>query len=459
MIAAAAHECRAAGVARLSRPGRICAKPRATAVTLPPMSRRVALAVVLCSFVVTAAVVAAVASGQIGDGSNDAASPAAFTEIVRGARLPDGLPIEVIVVLSAPSVADAPAGDIGRRRRRRAVAAQRDRRRPRGRHPAARAPDLPQRAERLLGLRSARRTSGGCRRSPGWPASTRCAACTRRASSRARSRRSARGARPQAPALSATGKGVSVALLDGPLDTSHPYLTGATLTPWNAVTDQPREDDPDAGRREPRDLHGRHHRRGRRSCRARRRRARREDPPDPGHGDGSRRARGIHLVAARRHRSRTRPERRRRSLRPCPGDRGAGLRAVRRVRRHARGACGRWRGEGRCARHRGRRQRRADGRALRHGRDARGRRLVARGRRVRRPVDAAGRQRDALDRRPDAVAGGGSARRHARPDCQCPAERGRYRGTDAVRSDATRGPVSERRRPGRLPDDRRVPTS
>jgi subtilisin family serine protease len=51
-------------------------------------------------------------------------------------------------------------------------------------------------------------------------------------------------AQPQAPALSATGKGVSVALLDGPLDTSHPYLAGATLTPWNAVTDQPREDDP-----------------------------------------------------------------------------------------------------------------------------------------------------------------------------------------------------------------------
>ena len=42
------------------------------------MSRRVALAVVLSSFAITAAVVAVTASGQLGDGSNDAASPAAF---------------------------------------------------------------------------------------------------------------------------------------------------------------------------------------------------------------------------------------------------------------------------------------------------------------------------------------------------------------------------------------------
>jgi hypothetical protein len=75
------------------------------------MSRRVALAVVLCSFVVTTAVIAAAASGAIGDGSNDSSSPAAFNEIVHGARLPDSLPVEVIVVLSAPSVADAAPGD------------------------------------------------------------------------------------------------------------------------------------------------------------------------------------------------------------------------------------------------------------------------------------------------------------------------------------------------------------
>ena len=50
------------------------------------------------------------------------------------------------------------AGGSGRRRRacrRRAVAARRDRRCPRRRHPAAHPPDLPQRAQRVLGLRAA----------------------------------------------------------------------------------------------------------------------------------------------------------------------------------------------------------------------------------------------------------------------------------------------------------------
>src|SRR4051794_111885 len=75
------------------------------------MSRRLALAVVLSSFAVTAAVIAVTASGQLGDGSNESASPAAFNDVVRGARLPDSLPVEVVVVLSAPSVAAAPAND------------------------------------------------------------------------------------------------------------------------------------------------------------------------------------------------------------------------------------------------------------------------------------------------------------------------------------------------------------
>jgi subtilisin family serine protease len=209
------------------------------------MSRRVALAVVLCSFVVTAAVVAAVASGQIGDGSNDAASPAAFTEIVRGARLPDSLPIEVIVVLSAPSVADAPAGDTGAP----SQVAQ-------SQHNvivAARAAGIPLRIHQTFHnalngfsafvprvdigrLPSIAGVAGVYPVRRVYPAGVVESSLAALGS----------GARPQVPALSATGKGVSVALLDGPLDTSHPYLAGASLTPWNAVTDQPREDDPTA---------------------------------------------------------------------------------------------------------------------------------------------------------------------------------------------------------------------
>jgi subtilisin family serine protease len=207
------------------------------------MSRRVALAVVLCSFVVTTAVVAAVASGAIGDGSNDGSSPAAFSEIVHGARLPDSLPVEVIVVLSAPSVADAAPGDADAA----AKVAQ-------SQHDvlvAARNAGIPMRIHQtfhnaLNGFSAfVPRTDVG--RLPAvagiegvypvrrvYPAGVVESSLAALGTS----------AQPQAPALSANGAGVSVALLDGPLDTSHPYLANATLTPWNAVTDQPREDDP-----------------------------------------------------------------------------------------------------------------------------------------------------------------------------------------------------------------------
>src|SRR4051794_29895509 len=207
------------------------------------MSRRLALAVVLSSFAVTAAVIAVTASGQLGDGSNESASPAAFNDVVRGARLPDSLPIEVVVVLSAPSVAAAPANDTNAP----AAVAQ-------SQHDAivaARAAGIPLRIHQtfhnaLNGFSAyVPRTDIG--RLPSiagvagvypvrrvYPAGV------------VESSLAALGAsaRPEVPALAATGKGVSVALLDGPLDTSHPYLTGSTLTPWNAVTDQPREDDP-----------------------------------------------------------------------------------------------------------------------------------------------------------------------------------------------------------------------
>ena len=207
------------------------------------MSRRVALAVVLCSFVVTTAVVAAVASGAIGDGPNDSSSPAAFSEIVHGARLPDSLPVEVIVVLSAPSVADAAPGDVNAaanvaQSQHTVIVAVRNAKIPMRVHqtfhnalngfsafvPRTDVGQLPS-IPGIAGVYPVRRV---------YPAGVVESSLAALGSS----------AQPQAPALSTTGKGVTVALLDGPLDTSHPYLTGATLTPWNAVTDQPREDDP-----------------------------------------------------------------------------------------------------------------------------------------------------------------------------------------------------------------------
>ena len=207
------------------------------------MSRRVALALVLSSFAITAAVVAVTAAGQLGDGSNDAASPAAFGEVVQGARLPDSLPIEVIVVLSAPSVSQAAPSDAG------AAAAVSQ-----SQHDAivaARAAGIPLRIHQtfrnaLNGFSAfvPRTDIGRLPSIPGvagvypvrrvYPAGVVESSLAALGSS----------ARPQVPALAATGKGVTVALLDGPLDTSHPYLTGSTLTPWNAVTDSPREDDP-----------------------------------------------------------------------------------------------------------------------------------------------------------------------------------------------------------------------
>jgi hypothetical protein len=208
------------------------------------MSRRVALAVVLFSFVVTGAIVAVSASGQLGDGANDSASPAAFNEITRGARLPDSLPIEVIVVLSAPSVSDAAAGDAA------AAPAQVAQ----SQHDvivAARTAGIPLRIHQtfrnaLNGFSAfVPRTDIG--RLPAiagvegvYPVRRVYPAGVVESSLAALGK----SARPEVPALSATGKGVSVALLDGPLDSAHPYLTGTTLTPWNAVTDSPREDDP-----------------------------------------------------------------------------------------------------------------------------------------------------------------------------------------------------------------------
>ena len=205
-------------------------------------------------------------------------------------------------------------------------------------------------------------------------------------------------ARPQAPALAATGKGVSVALLDGPLDTAHPYLAGSTLTPWNAVTDGPREDDPTpdaarhatymagiiAGAGGPAGLGGvapgakilpvqvmamdRGVLVGSTSSLL----AGIDRALDP-NGDGSL------ADHAQRHRR-------------------AGLRAVRRLRRHARGARGRRCRARRRARRRRSRQRRPDGCALRHGRHAGIGRLVARRRRDRRPRDAARRRRSSSTR-------------------------------------------------------------
>ncbi len=202
------------------------------------MSRPVALAALLTSFAITAAVVAVAASGQLGDGSNDAASPAAFAEVVRGARLPDSLPIEVIVVLSAQSVSQAATPAAVAQSQHDAIV-------------AARAAGIPLRIHQtfrnaLNGFSAyVPRTDIG--RLPSIPGVASVYPVRRGdPAGVVESSLAALGsaARPQAPALAATGAGVSVALLDGPLDTSHPYLAGSTLTPWNAVTDSPREDDP-----------------------------------------------------------------------------------------------------------------------------------------------------------------------------------------------------------------------
>ncbi len=187
------------------------------------MSRRLALALVLSSFAVTAAILSAVAAGRSATAPTTATSPAAFNEIVQGRPAARQPAVEVIVVLSAPPSADAAPGD--------ADAAAEGRRVADGVIIAARNAGIPLRVHQtfhnaLNGFSAfVPRTdvgrlpsiAGVDRRLPGAP---------RLPGRRRRGSLAALGAsaQPQAPALSATGKGVSVALLDGPLDTSHPYL-------------------------------------------------------------------------------------------------------------------------------------------------------------------------------------------------------------------------------------------
>ena len=111
------------------------------------------------------------------------------------------------------------------------------------------------------------------------------------------------------------GKGVTVALLDGPIDSTHPYLHD--LAPgWNAIAGKPQTRPPDplaaahatamagivSGRGGPTGLHGVA---PRASLRA-----------DPGARDAAGRAHGYDRDAAGGPRPRARPERRRQPLRP-----------------------------------------------------------------------------------------------------------------------------------------------
>ena len=109
---------------------------------------------------------------------------------------------------------------------------------------------------------------------------------------------------------------MTVALLDGPIDSTHPYLHD--LTPaWNAIAGKPQTARPTpirrprhatamagivAGKRWP--------------ARPARRRAGRLARADPGARDAAGRSHGHDRDAAGRHRSRARPERRRQPLRP-----------------------------------------------------------------------------------------------------------------------------------------------
>ncbi len=202
-----------------------------------------------------------------------------------------------------------------------------------------------------------------------------------------------KAARPLA-AGGGDGKGVSVALLDGPIDGTHPYLHQA-LAGWNAINGKPEDTSPGAAAARARDGDGRHRRRARRPRRAAGRRAAGLARADPGARAAARRAHGHDRHAARRDRPCARPERRRQPLRPRRCDPRPPRRAVRGLRRVGRDGCGAGRRAGRRGARRRGRQRRADGRSLRHAGLARRLARVARGRRHRRPLQPAGRERHA----------------------------------------------------------------
>ena len=83
------------------------------------------------------------------------------------------------------------------------------------------------------------------------------------------------------------GKGVTVALLDGPIDSSHPVSARPRARLERGRRASRRTADPDPVRRGARDRDGRHHRRARRPGRAARRRPGGDDPADPGAGDAA----------------------------------------------------------------------------------------------------------------------------------------------------------------------------
>ena len=190
--------------------------------------------VFVCALVAAGAAVGVPAKGASAISLDPVAG--AWRDIVGDGRGGSALPVDVIVVLRAPAIADAPPGDPNA-----AVAARRAQDAALGAL-AQQGIDLRVSAGYLDAINAVAATVG-----PDQLAALRAAAQVRgvypdrqvyAASVVDSGSLSSLGdaARPAAVDLPQRGSGVRVALLDGPIDQAHPYLAGALAPAWDAIT-------------------------------------------------------------------------------------------------------------------------------------------------------------------------------------------------------------------------------
>ena len=199
------------------------------------MGRRFSVAILLAVSAVALALAVAMPSGGAAPGPTRAIA-AAWAELLRDGRADATLPIEVVLLFDAPSVAEVPGKNAAAEAARRQQAALDSL--------ASRGLSIDVRRRYVNALNGIATTVppsivDDLRRSPEvaavypvrriFPASIVESALPVLGEA----------ARPLVPAIEQDGAGVTVALLDGPIDAAHPYLGGRVGPAWNAITQLP----------------------------------------------------------------------------------------------------------------------------------------------------------------------------------------------------------------------------
>jgi len=199
------------------------------------MRRRIAPAILLAVSAVALVLAVAMPSGGAAPGPNRAVA-AGWAELLRDGRAGATLPIEVVLLFDAPSVAEVAAGGGAPEAARRQQAALDSL--------ASRGLRIDVRRRYLNALNAVVTTipptiADDLRRSPEvaavypvrriYPATIVESALAVLGDA----------ARPLVPAVEQDGTDVTVALLDGPVDAAHPYLGGRIGPAWNAITQLP----------------------------------------------------------------------------------------------------------------------------------------------------------------------------------------------------------------------------